>query len=307
MGAEGTANELWAEADKMRVHIAKPYVTAKALDRVNDALIEYAPSYVEFVDTEDEANLIVMHVAGRRNRILRDVRKIEANRQQHAIIQYSQRDTQRPDVYDWLAIWKHARVVWSYLDLNHYMQERGHYKPMHQLYLAPLGVDTTAFYPHGGEREYTICTSGRLYMTESIREAYHAAQRVGGKVAHLGPDFNKPGMDCYSGLTDNEVAQLYSKCQFVAGLRRREGFELPAAEGLLCGARPIVFNRRHYIMWYGDWAEYIPERNRSDVIDDLERLFRQGARPATEEERIQAALKFHWPNLVKGFWDRCLH
>lgn len=291
----------------MRVYIAPAYVTAIALDRVNKALVEYAPDYVEFVDTEAEANLVVMHVAGRRDHILRDVQRIEANRQQHAIIQYSQRDTQRPDAYAWLSIWKHARVVWSYLDLNHYIQERGRHKPMHQLYLAPLGVDTTAFYPHGGEREYTICTSGRLYMTESIREAHHATGRVGGKMIHLGPDFySKPEMECYSGLTDDEVAQLYSRCQFVAGLRRREGFELPAAEGLLCGARPIVFNRRHYMMWYGDWAEYIPEQGRKEVIASLERLFRQGPRPVTETERIQAALRFHWPNLVKGFWDGCL-
>jgi hypothetical protein len=288
----------------VKVHIARAYVTAKALDRVNDALVEYAPPFVEFVDAERDADLVVMHVAGRWRRISHDVRRIRRNGQRHAIIQYSQRDTQRQDVYDWLAIWKRARVVWSYLPLNDYIKERGNHKPMHQLYLAPMGVDTTAFYPRGGEREYTICTSGRLYMTESVREAVVAARRVGGRVAHLGPEMNKRGVDCYSGLTDDEVAQLYSRCQWVAGLRRREGFELPAAEGLLCGARPIVFNRRHYIMWYGEWAEYIPERDRADVIDDLERLFRQGPRPVTEQERIQAALRFHWPNLVHEFWQR---
>ena len=48
------------------------------------------------------------------------------------------------------------------------------------------------------------------------------------------------------GITDEALAHLYQRCQRVAGLRRVEGFEMPALEGLLRrllrwgGAYPVV-------------------------------------------------------------------
>ena len=293
-----------------RVHIAQPYVTARCLDRINEVLVRYAPDYVEFTPVGASADLIVMHVAGRWRRISWSVGQCRNDGQRYAIIQYSQKDTQRPDPYHWLDIWKDATVIWSYLDLSAYVVERGQgrHRPLRNLYYAPLGADGDVFYPRQVEKEYTVCTSGRLYTTECVKEAYRAARRLGGRIAHLGPEMNKEHMDCFQDLTDDEVATLYSKCHFVTGLRRREGFELPAAEGLLCGVRPIVFDSPHYRAWYDGLAEFILEGDRPSVIENLTKLFQQGTRPVTEEERAEAARRFHWPTLVREFWRRaCGH
>src|SRR5207253_7002977 len=111
---------------------------------------------------------------------------------------------------------------------------------------------------------------------------------------------------CYSGLSDIQLATLYAQCHYVSGLRRIEGFELPAAEGLLCGARPILFDRDHYRNWYGSLAEYITESDRPGVVAQLVDLFGRQVRTVTADERNEAVRRFHWPTILNGFWERCL-
>ena len=74
-------------------------------------------------------------------------------------------------------------------------------------------------------------------------------------------------------------------------LRRIEGFELPAAEGLLCGARPILFANSSGYDWYKPWGVFIEETDRAGVIDQLEAIFRRGAQLVTSEERAAADRK----------------
>src|SRR6185295_19074765 len=140
------------------------------------------------------------------------------------------------------------------------------------------------------KRTYTIATSGLSWLTESVRECVVAAQRAATKalpawIFHLGEQLSREddGVRCASGITDRQLADVYSQCRFVSGLRRIEGFELPAVEGLLCGARPVLFDTPGYRWIYGDWAEYIREESRESVIEQLVELFKRGARPVTAE------------------------
>jgi hypothetical protein len=104
-------------------------------------------------------------------------------------------------------------------------------------------------------------------------------------------------------LEDEQLAAIYNECEFTSGLRRIEGFELPAAEGLLCGSRPIMFDKPHYKHWYGDWAYYIPELDREGVLECLKFIFdNEKAKPVTDEEWENAAALFNWPRLVGDFW-----
>ena len=88
----------------------------------------------------------------------------------------------------------------------------------------------------------------------------------------------------------------------MSGLRRIEGFELPAAEGLLCGARPIMFDRPHYRDWFNKWAIFIPEGNREEVLQSLIDVFQQEYRPVTLEEIAEARQLFDWQSIINGFW-----
>lgn len=125
---------------------------------------------------------------------------------------------------------------------------------------------------------------------------------------HLGPDLKLgPGVEYHLDIPDRKLAGLYSMCQFVAGLRRCEGFEMPAAEGLLCGARPIMFDAPHYRAWFDGLAEFIPETDAASVTNALEGLFREGAVPVSQSEKWDARGRFDWQRLVTGFWTKVLH
>ena len=158
-----------------------------------------------------------------------------------------------------------------------------------------------------GKKKYVIASSGRAYLTESARECILAAQNVHKRVFHLGSVItDKPNVDFSDGMSDQKLAEKYSACEFVAGLRKKEGFELPVIEGLICGARPIVFARPHYRKWFNDLAEFIPERSRDYIIEDLTYLFKKGARPISKEEKQIALERFNWETIVKKFWKAIL-
>jgi glycosyltransferase involved in cell wall biosynthesis len=220
-----------------------------------------------------------------------------------------------PDVYDWYdSIWAKAEVVWSYYDLNLAIEMDAlagkfpAYLPLTNFYHAPLGADAEVFVADPNVKKlFTIATSGQSRLQESVRECWLAAQEIEGMVFHVGPrivDLTKSkGIWFSENCGDSVLAATYQQCEFVSGLRRKEGFELPAVEGLLCGARPILFNSSDYRTWYEPWGHFIEEGSRQEVVDQLVELFKRGARPVTAEEREQAVERFNWETIIKGFYD----
>ena len=283
----------------------------RAITRIINALKRYAPPSVAFVPREEAADLVVIFVTGAQDRTRKTVERLTSRGQRYAIVQICLRSTKRPHTRHWRPIWHGAELVWSWLDLNGAMADDGEEDAL-DYYFAPLGVDDAfqgaatkdqdASEPE--QRTYLIATSGLNWFTESIRECASAAARVNRRVFNLGPELYRPIVECYSGISDQDLAHSYSQCDFVSGLRRKEGFELPAAEGLCCGARPILFDTPGYRRWYEPWGLFIPERSRDEVIASLVALFRQGPNPAKDHERREAAERFDWATIIPGFWSR---
>jgi hypothetical protein len=278
--------------------------------RVADALAEFAPAEIEIVPVEEWADLVVLHVIGYPE-TAEAIARLEAEGKRYAILQYCLRSTQRPSSKEWCEFWKSAATVWSYYDLDQALRDdqlSPSYLPR-GFYYAPLGADHRFFYPRleVGER-FVIMTSGYVAESETVAEATEAAARAGRQVFHLGPslDCHGPHVTQRMNIGDNELARLYSRCDYVAALRRCEGFEMPGAEGLLCGAQPICFDRPHYRAWYEPWAEFIPEADGPEVTDALEALFRRPARAFADVELAAARKRFDWQVLVEGFWQRIL-
>lgn len=281
----------------MKVYV-EPREQSQALWRVRDALIRYAPKSIKFVKIMDDADLVVLHVNGRCDRNHALAEHLSSRGQRYAVIQYCVQSTMRPSAKSWVRLWSGAAVVWSYLHLP---------GGMTNFYPAPLGVHHSfQWKPSPLGRPFLIGTSGHSWLTEGVKEAARAAWRVGGRVFHLGPQVSRdPRVTCFEGMNDKMLDRFWGACYFVSGLRRTEGFELPAIEGLVCGARPVVFDRAHYRKWYGDFAEYVSEGTREEVTDALEGLFRRPWREVTKAESDEARRRFDWARIVKGFWDRC--
>lgn len=306
----------------MKVHIALPPVESHSFRRIDTALKRYAPMGVTFVEDEARADLVVFLVIGYPETVA-GIERVQSRGQKYAMLQACMRSTQRPSTKDWEPLWQGAACVWSYYDLRRLAAEDARLASCDgpedvraliestflrgvNFYYAPLGCDAAVFRNTGEHQRFTMFTSGYIPESEGVLEAVEAARRVDATVIHLGPPDDRygPHVTTALGISDQKLAQRYSESAFVAGLRRCEGFEFPAVEGLLCGARPIMFDAPHYRQWFDGFAEFIPERDFETVVNALERLFRAGARPVTTEEREAAVERFNWRTIVGGFWDR---
>jgi len=289
----------------MKAYVECPKNMSHAMYRVVHALKRHAPSKIEFVGDPDQADFRLLHVIGMTD-LPQLIEDLDRKRIKFGMIQYCLRSTERPDTQDWIPLWESADIVWSYYHLPTMIEDDGRHTSSFNFYHAPLGVDKSLFFPTGSPKIFTMFTSGYVPEVEGVPEAILAAHRTGGKIIHLGPkiDGSDQWVRCVLGIDDPTLAEYYRQSQWVAGLRRCEGFELPAAEGLLCGARPICFDRPHYRAWYDEWAEFIPECAPEKVAKDLEAIFRQGPRPITPYEYREAARRFHWPTIIGQFWER---
>ncbi len=294
-----------------RIYIERPTTApSRALTRIADALETSVPALAQVTDDPEAADLTVLQVIGRQDAVTARATALRRQKRAYAVLQLVLRSTQRPSTAGWLNIWDGATAVWSYYDLQAAILADGftlHAQELERkLYHAPLGADASIFrMPAAAEKTYWLGTTGASWMTESVREAHMAAWLGKAATWHLGP-VHRRGLETLENVPDDVLAARYAATCYISGLRRLEGFELPAAEGLLCGARPILFDQPHYRRWYGDWAEYIPETpDRQGVIDGLVRLFEGSYRPVTSGERVAAAIRFNWGTLAAAFWKRC--
>jgi hypothetical protein len=215
------------------------------------------------------------------------------------------RSTEQSDTMHWVNMWLRATCVWSYYDLFELMAQDQLELAALNFYHAPLGVSPVFAFREStySSRNYTILTSGYIAESECVIECSNAAAEVKGSVLHLGPKLPFVKATFAENVSDSTLVHMYRSVLYVAGLRRVEGFELPAAEGLICGARPIMFDRPHYRKWFDPWAIFIEEGPADFVQEQLVAVFRRPYRPVELREVALAADQFSWPKICKGFWE----
>lgn len=291
----------------MKAYI-KPNFSSRAVDRVVKALTQYAPPEVQMVESEDEADLIVLHINGRRNSFEKKASKIMDAGKKYAVVQYAIRSTKNPHTRDWHYIWELAELVWSYYDIPLLLKQDDTLNLI-DFYHAPLGVDPEVFKitNRSPENRYLTGVCGQSYLTESTREVVMATKEAQGRVFFWGSELHYiKNVFNLNNISDDILAYYLNQCAYVSGLRRVEGFKLPAIEGLLCGARPIMFDKPHYRQWFDGLAVFIPEGTREDVIQSLVALFKEPYTPVTKDEIDIAKERFNWQNIVAGFWQKLL-
>jgi hypothetical protein len=277
----------------------------KATARIISALKANAPTNIQFVTTKDEADLVIFYASGWRRYFKWEIERLKNKSKKYAIIQISIRTTRTPSTLDWIPLWHNAEVVWSYYDLPALCRE-DKTAPEFNFYHAPLGVDPV-FKESPAKKKYVIATNGHDYTAEYIPECVTAARKVGKEVFHIGPPIpGNPDIPSANEVSDKELAEIYSACEFVSGLREGEGFELPVIEGLVCGARPIVFDRPDNRHWFENLALFIPEASGGKIVKDLNKIFENGAKPVTKTEINKVKRRFNWKKIIPEFWRKIL-
>lgn len=283
----------------MRVFLSVSFPSF-GISRVVLQLEKYLPA--DFVITNDptSADLTILHVIGRHDHNLERAKRILDAGHQYAVIQYTLNSTRNPDPKDWVGLWSGAKVVWSYYDLRKFIPG---------MYLSPLGVMSDIFYKEPEtSKDYMIGTntSGSCYQAECIGESRVAVFRAGGRMLHVGESFGSdPSVDHFENVTDDEMRHLYNRCRWFSALRRKDGFELIAAEALLCGVRPIMFDTPNFRQWFDGLAEFIPEETVGETVRNLTRLLQDKERPVSESEILETKERFNWEAIAEGFWKRC--
>lgn len=293
----------------MRVYITPPRVESRSIGRIATELQRYAPSSVEFVSTRENADLVVLHVIGRRDQMLAAAEQCRSRKQAYVVNQYCLRSTQKPKTSEWMSLWDDAVCVWSYYDLPQWIADDGHAYRLKNFYHSPLGADADAFRAVKPDpAPFLLGMTGYTAGIECLREVVDAATHLHGRIFHLGQPltFGQERTTSITNLTDAELAQWYAKCQYLSALRRIEGFELPAAEALLSGTRPIMFDQPHYRQWFDPHAVFIPEGTREQVVSHLLDVVQQPPTPISRDERDAIARRFAWRPIVEQYWTRCL-
>lgn len=283
----------------MRAYVAAPEKLSRAMQRVACALERCAPDDVIIVQDPREADLTVLHVIGL------EALEVFPKNKPFAAIQYCTGGGE--DLSAWRPLWERAALVWSYYDLAAHMPSDARF------YRAPMGIDPvfrqpSRPWPPG--RDVTVLTSGYVNGKgqEAIEEPWRAAQALNGVATHLGPRPDGVSDDLRMSinykLSDDGLRRLYHRCKYIASLRYVEGFEMPAVEGLACGARPIVFDRPDMRHWYENHALFVPECSGPPLIEHLRQAMSFEPRPVAPEERASVLARFDWRAIVGGFWSR---
>ena len=264
-----------------------------AMKRIENAFKKYSPKEIEFVENEKDAELVIIYAYGHRRKQWWTASRLLSEGKKYAVIQTAIRSTPNPGCDDWLQLWQNAKLVWSYYDLPSFIKSENaiwqQYIKKFSFYYAPLGVDPDIFKDLNLERKY-IATIGNN-RDESVNECKEAAQAVGKEVYELG-----------AGISDEELVKKYNQSKYVCALRRKEGFEFPVLEGLLCGAIPIVYDRPETRRWFDGLAIFIPEVKHEQVVDNLISYF-QSDLPALEKKE-DVMKRFNWKTIIEGFWSR---
>jgi hypothetical protein len=260
-----------------------PYHPSRAIARIDVNLRAHLPSGMTWTEPDD-ADLLVFPVFGRHDHVAIWADYIKKEGRKYALIQLSLKSTRNPDPADWLELWQGAVCVWSY----YYLPGKFNF------YHAPLGADPAIFHPLNINRSYVVGTTGNYPRTECLFEVEKAAREAGQRMLKI------------HSVSNEELNHQYNQCYYMSGLRHKEGFELPAAEGMLAGARPILFDTPDFRQWYDGIAEFIPEDNILATINNLTRLFKSSPLQVSPKEIMLARWRFDWGRVVTGFWERCL-
>lgn len=282
-----------------------PHTLSRAMHRVALALRRSSP--YEVVDSRGNADIEIVHATGVRD-LAEYIDEIKHAGRRVVMLQYCFQTGGTVD--EWRSIWERVDLVWSYLPTL-----KPHLGDL--LFLYPLGVAPELMTQSVDDllrsQRSGVLTSGYVAHRdgEAIGEVARAASMRNLPVIHLGPP-NPVGLlnkatDWRSMLnvSDKDLARVYGSLQAVSGLRFFEGFELPAAEGLVNGARPIMFERSDASIWFSDMAAYVPEfeSGSRQLVDAIADAF-DSMKPVTRDEIERARQHFDWRVICADFWKR---
>lgn len=257
----------------------------------------YAPNRIKFVDNPQHADLQIVDITR-----LSDKANIKCDKYIVFMHCFGEWSEENPMLY--YDLFDNAQMVYSHLNLAQIFKELDE---KNKFVRGPWGCSPDKWMKHPAltNDEFIILNTGEIAETEGIKECVVASEKMGKRMIHVGKSlqYSNSSYSNVSNISVAELKDLYNRSKFVSALRRFEGFEKPAIEGLLCGCRPICFDTPLYRFWYGDLARYVNEGSEKDTCEEILNVFNTVDDPVTDEERQRAIDKFGWKTVSINFWD----
>lgn len=133
-----------------------------------------------------------------------------------------------------------------------------------------------------------VCVGKRGWLEEAVHAKLAAHEDLRERVTIL------------SGLSDDEMAELYRQCLFTLYPSTYEGWGLPVTESLCYGKVPVISNGSSLPEAGGPFAVYFEAGSAPGLVQALERLiYDAGCRRAREQEIAQAFRPRTWREVAK--------
>ena len=256
----------------------------------------YAPINYEFTTDSNISDFQIIDIT-------RISDKYYINNEKYIVLFHCFGEWSEENPSEYYDLFKNAMFVYSHIDLASLYPTLDSHKFMR----GPWGVQPDLWRKiESNNSRFEILCTGEIASTEGIEECIAACDMMNTELLHVGNNLrytNKSYIN-KSKLTQDEMMLAYNDSKWVSALRRIEGFEKPAMEGLLCGARPICFDTPLYRYWYGDLARYVKEGTHKETSLDLINVMKTQYAPISIEEREKAIKRFSWVNVSKRFWDK---
>jgi len=171
----------------------------------------------------------------------------------------------------------------------------------------PWGYEPNIFFKHPCLKTYKILCTGYVADSEGIDACWDACGKLSSKLCHVGgklPEVKEGRWyDRFEGISDQEMRRLYNSSEYVSGMRREGGFELPVIEGYACGCQPIVFDQPTMRKYYSDFALFVPNVPRYELTKHLVKLLlpRKSIKPDPEILK-----RFRWKTVMAKVWTQIL-
>lgn len=261
--------------------------------RISKGFHDYAPNWVQWVENPEDSDVYMVHIIGKHQ-----VPELERKVRNRVIIQQCYFSANHKLV-DYPSYWKKAALTISFHNLPDYTNEKFNF------YRMPWGADKRIFRRTNWSepRDIKLFTTGYVVNSESLDTVFNATKSVGRIMFHTGRDFEWDNRHYryLEHMTDEELVAVLNRTQYIACLRKVEGFELLGIEGLFCGARPIVFDLPTYDA-YGDHAYTVNPKQ--DVAKQLVGILSKEPSYVDREEYRKIVETFCWDNLVPRMFER---
>lgn len=217
-------------------------------------------------------------------------------------------------------------IVIAHIGNPHYSHLDGHYQKLLEgamvvivvdkrilgyegsnIFETPWGFEPRTFFWAPGLKKYKILCTGYMADAEGIDACWDACGHLSAKLCHVGGPLKGISggrwYERYEGIHDRKMRELYGASEYVSGLRREGGFELPVIEGYACGCQPVVFDQPTMRKYYSDFALFVPNVPRHELYRHLLKVLLQKRNIRPRPEILK---RFHWGPIMRDVWERVL-